>query len=150
MKSYEFCGSIALIPGTFWPHSISCASPQGQGRPLPSTVARTCTCTNIYIHMRAWFHRNKWACICSSHSIFYPGHQGLLSVYHQLVRPCGQTGESDRRQGHLRPPESYKIRNSSKIERLGCESEQLGVTYRSWYSVDRERITYAKFVKIKD
>lgn len=105
--------------------------------------------------MRGWFYRNKWACargciLCLSSSLslslsLYSGSfiQGI--VYHQLVRPCGQTGESDRRH--------KVISGRQRVTKSGIprkSNDWLGATYRSRYSADRAGITCARFVKIKD
>lgn len=74
------------------------------------------------------------------------GPSSRTPVYRQLVRPCGRTGESDKRQGRPGPRGSYKIRNSSKTMRASSGHVPELVFDRS----NTRLKPCARFIKIKD
>lgn len=153
MKSYKFYGSIACPRDTL---TALCGTSSGARSTVPCraytcthicvrTCTRMCTIPSVQMDVCTWPHFASLFLLLSLSFIFallliLPGHH----MYHQLVRPCGQTGESDKRQGRPGPPGNYKIRNSSKTARSARAK------YRSRYSVSRTRITCARFIKIKE
>lgn len=134
VKSYEFRGSIAFQGHSDRAPPLLHLFRAKVDRSLSSTTCmRTNTCTPCYMVSSEQMSMCTWphflflsSSLFISHSltllsVFCPGHRAPSTC----LQPCGQTGESDRRQGYLRPPESYKIRNSSKTERLALEAASI-------------------------